>query len=393
MPPRAIHASDLLWLSSRFTVRMQLSLRHLPLCFAAALVVSLCVLAAPGCSSSDTPPVSLTCGDGHRDVLEQCDDSNKTGLDGCSATCMFEQVQRMTSFSPKYQADTVCGYDAFGSAIGSTVRSPLQTQIDKAIANGSFSLLMETMNATDLTGTTQGSVTVGFLSATPEQTDGGVTYDGQNDLDWWYSPAAASIDSNRVPKTQMTGSISSHVLTLGPSSVQFSLGTGAPVQMSNLQIISPLNSSSTPKVSTDGHPPGHLSTENLEPTLQSYESSGTSTFCGNVSAASLQGTTLPAIVAQYCTDYTSANSLLDLIVGGCSVALVPVVNATQPDQVDASKPAAGAGGPYTLTADSNTHIVNGCKDANGTSATLSTCIAAAAYSAYFTFSTDRVMFH
>ena len=145
-------------------------------------------------------------------------------------------------------------------------------------------------------------------------------------------------------------------------------------------------------MSTDGHPPGHLASENLEPTLESYESSGTSTFCGNVSAASLQGTTLPAVVAQYCTDYTTANSLLDLIVGGCSIG-VSVVNATQPDQVDASKPAAGAGGPYQLTTDSNTHIVNGCKDVNGASTTLSTCIAAAAYSAYFTFSTDRVMFH
>jgi hypothetical protein len=88
---------------------------------------------------------------------------------------------------------------------------------------------------------------------------------------------------------------------------------------------------------------------------------------------------------------TPANSLLDVLVGGCSELLgfVDVVNATQPDK---SNPAitAGAGGPFTLTTTGTR--VTGCKDKSGTVVTpLATCLSAAAYSSYFGFTSDRVI--
>jgi len=375
-------------------MRTPLTLRHLPICFAATFVVSVALLAAPGCSSGSDNNVSSTCGNGTRDTGEQCDDGNKTGLDGCSSTCMFEQVQRMNSFVVQYGTDNVCANNAFGGAIGSLVQTPLETELSKAVASGSLSILMEELGTADLSGADQTSVQFGFLNATPVDADGG-SYNGASDLDWWYTPSPSSL-SNGVPTSQMTGSISGGVLTLGPAPLAFQLGSGSPVAMSNLVIQAAVGPVSTPTESTNGSTPGHLASENLDPTLQSFSSLGANspgTFCGNVSAASLQSTALPSVVSQYCSGYTATNTLLDLLVSGCSYVGVTAVAPTQPDQVDSSKPQAGAGGPYSFTADSNTHVVNGCTDKNGATATLSTCVAAAAYSAYFQFSTDRVMFH
>ena len=35
-----------------------------------------------------------TCGNGLREGAEPCDDGNRASFDGCSARCLFEQVQR-----------------------------------------------------------------------------------------------------------------------------------------------------------------------------------------------------------------------------------------------------------------------------------------------------------
>ena len=117
---------------------------------------------------------------------------------------------------------------------------------------------------------------------------------------------------------------------------------------------------------------------------QSLDNSGTAigTLCGNTSAESLAATAIPAATLTQCTDYTSANSMLDLIVGGCKyINIITVINATQPDQ--------GDGHVYHFSADQS-HQVNSCtKDA--IPEPLANCLASAAYSTYFRFSTDRVI--
>ena len=146
---------------------------------------------------------------------------------------------------------------------------------------------------------------------------------------------------------------------------------------------------------------GHLPIEHLDPSLQSFAATGASTLGslgGNVSAQSLAQAPVPAALATggatACTaDYSSGtNSLLDVIVGGCKWGIVQLVNASQPDQSDPDVPAAGAGGPYKLTAsNAATHVVDTCKDKNNATVDPATCLNAAAYSFYFKFSTDRVI--
>ena len=86
------------------------------------------------------------------------------------------------------------------------------------------------------------------------------------------------------------------------------------------------------------------------------------------------------------------NSLLDVLVGGCDVVggLITVVRRTHPDQEDPSVPAAGAGGPYRLSAGAD-HSVTTCRDSAGAVVELEACLRAAAYSMAFRFTADRVI--
>lgn len=62
------------------------------------------------------------------------------------------------------------------------------------------------------------------------------------------------------------------------------------------------------------------------------------------------------------------------------------------DAIDPSMPAAGAGPNYTFhTTGTKPPVVTSCTDSTGATVDLTTCENAAAYSAYFTFTTDRVI--
>jgi len=150
-----------------------------------------------------------------------------------------------------------------------------------------------------------------------------------------------------------------------------------------------------------GLPPGHLASENLDPALTSYASSGQKTstgageLCGNVSAASLALVPIPpSLVGNGLTacsqQYTVANTMLDLLVGGCTVFLIQQIKPSQPDKVDLSKVQPGAGGPYKLSANSF-KVVNSCRDKNNAVVNLADCLATASYSSFFKFATGRVV--
>jgi hypothetical protein len=233
----------------------------------------------------------------------------------------------------------------------------------------------------------------------------GAMYNGTADLDWWYTIAPVSIDANRNPLDKLTGFISAKTLTAGPGKLSIGVNfAGAPgaLRMSNARLTMSVGAVSTPLVST-GNTPGHLAAENLDPALQSYASNGqpndngAGKLCGNVSAASLDQIPVPADLvaggAIPCDQgYTAQNSLLDVIIGGCTVFnFVTVIAVSQPDQADASAPVAGAGGPYTLTANAMTKAVSACRDKNNQTADFNTCLNAAAYSSFFKFATGRVI--
>jgi cysteine-rich repeat protein len=333
------------------------------------------------------------CGNGVREGAEQCDDGNTVNMDGCSATCTFEQVQRVNQLNMEFGTSTSCPLNKLGGAFGTLVQSALQNGISNSVADGSTSAMMYFEGLADLSGQSATGFNIGLLNGQPYSTLNG--YNGTSDVDWWYLPDPLDIDNNRLPTSMLGGNIAAGVLTAGPGA--FGLRTtlaGAPatLQFSSMTIRITTGSSSTPMTYNGSATQGHLPAENLDPALTSFETAGSpGTLCGNVSAASLAASMLSSSIVTYCSGYTTNNSELDLLVGGCTYLSFSLVQPTQPDQVNPNAPVAGAGGPYHLAADAS-KMVTGCADRNNAVVPLATCLNAAAYSSYFTFTTDRVMF-
>jgi cysteine-rich repeat protein len=357
-------------------------------------------------STTTTAPTTTTsttltfCGNGVRDLGEQCDDGNATNLDGCDAGCRFEQNQRVTSLAFNSGTDAVCTQNALGKALfpggGSSTDAGTQVNgaVASAVADGSISLLFRLLGLDDLSGTTDAAVSVGVLGGTPVA---GTGYDGTNDVDWWYTADPATIDVDRNPLTIFDGSVSGHVLLAGPGRVAFTFdfsGTPLALSLSSVVLRSMNGAISTPLASA-GTPPGHLAVEQIDPTLQSYQTSTGGRLCGNVSALSMAQVPIPSALTggglTACSqNYSTANSLLDMIVNGCTIFFVQVVKPTQPDTVDPAQPLLGAGGPYTLSSNAQ-KAVSTCRDKNGVVVDLAQCLATATYSSSLSFVSDRVV--
>jgi cysteine-rich repeat protein len=345
------------------------------------------------------------CGDSVRDPAksEQCDDGNLVNLDGCDSACKFEQDQRAIALTTQYNTDTYCTVNALGRAIASAAQGTFQGDINSSIQDGSLSALFKLVG--DDTGQT-GTMNAGSMSGTPAAS---ATYNGNSDMDWWYTVDPNSIDGQRNALAQLTGTYSGGAVDMtGTLNLIMNIGGAlATLHVSSTKIHAAIGTPATvPAVST-GAPPGHVAAEHLSPTLTSYPTMGgtraapSAEMCGNISANSLANTSLPAVLlaggADACTEgYTTNNRMLDVFVNGCHtrviVVTVAVINATQPDQVDPAATPAGAGGPYTLSVDATTKRVNACKDKNNQAVpNLTQCLNAAAYSMFFKFATDRVI--
>ncbi len=141
-----------------------------------------------------------------------------------------------------------------------------------------------------------------------------------------------------------------------------------------------------------------MASEHLNPTLVSFAAAGAKTatgsgrLCGNISAASLAAVPVPSMVTSLCGGYTTNNSMLDVMVGGCVVfGFVTAIAKTQPDTHDPTVANVGAGPNYTLSANASTKVVNQCRDKNNTVVNLSNCQSDAAYSAFMRFASGRVI--
>jgi hypothetical protein len=302
----------------------------------------------------------------------------------------FQQDQRINSLTMQFVTDSFATHNALGGAIAPAGQANVQSSISAGVTNGATSLLMEFPGISDLTGTNVASLSMGTLGGSPIEPAGNpATYDGNSDLDWWYAPNPTEIDSTGKPVDQMTGSITSHALIASAGAINLDLneaGLGTQL-LSSVQLVASTGASSAP-LKSNGFPPGHLPIEKVPATLQSFASMSTGRIKGNVSAGTLATTSLPSSITSTCTAFTSANSWLDLLVHGClAFGAVTVINATQPDEVTPGH----TNGPYTFTENSSLHVT-GCTNKFGP-APLSTCLANAAYSAYFTFSADRVIVH
>jgi cysteine-rich repeat protein len=346
------------------------------------------------------PAIAPACGNGIRETGEQCDDGGVVNLDGCDAACAFEQLQRAIFFKMQFSTDPFCPANALGSAfVNSLVQGELQGAIDTGIADGSLSLIFQALGATDLSGTNEPSFELGILSGRPETRGGTLPYSGTNDLDWWYAIDAAGIDAFRRPTRTIPASITARVLNAGPGTLEFPLfGVGAALRLAASRLSITVGSASVPLTSSTGDPPGHLSTENLDPALASYATCGAPTateagrLCGNGTARSLTAIPIAQNLVTNCSQgYTLSNSTLDVIVGGCTAfGFIQLIRPTQPDTSDPNAPQPGAGPPYRFSADATRHVST-CRDRNLAIVDLNACLDAAAYSSFFKLATDRVI--
>ncbi len=344
------------------------------------------------------------CGNGVRDGGEQCDDGNSTNLDGCDADCRFDQAQRAVWFKMQFSTDTVCTQNALGRAFaGAAVRNSLQSEIDSRVGTGAFSLVLPALDASDVSGTNDPSFELGFLTASPEPGGG---YHGTNDLDWWHVIDPATLTPAREPLFLLPASITNSALVAGPGAAvlpQVFMAGGPLLRLALARLSISVGPTSTPLVSASGDPPGHLVSENLDPSLTCYATCGSPNatasghLCGNMTARSLAQTPIVQGLVGCglftCTQcYTAANTMLDVIVGGCAISMLGnQILATHPDASDPAAPIAGAGAPYQLVWSTTTKSVVGCRDRNNQTVDLNTCLDSAAYSSFFRLATNRVI--
>jgi hypothetical protein len=304
----------------------------------------------------------------------------------------FDQVQRFTSLVVQFGTDSFATNNRFGGAFTSAGQSQLNAPLQTAINNGTLSILFEMPGLTNFAGINQPSLSLGLDYSSPVLAPG---YSATSDLDWWYSPNLSGLDTNGVPTNQLAASITASVLnssggrfSLTPSLLNLNGGGRIDVSTVVLQVAVGLSKAVTE--STNGLPPGHLPAENISPGFESFASMSGGKLRGNISAASLAATPIPASLVGNGSGYAATNTLLDVLVGGyLEEGIITVIQPTQPDQSDPAAPVAGAGPPYKFLTTGKS--VTGAEDKNGSAVSLSAALNAAAYSSYFTFGTGRVI--
>ncbi len=288
--------------------------------------------------------------------------------------------------------DSFCANNALGlGALQNNFLTLLVLNNDLAtgVGNGSTTIAFKFMNITDLAGQNANpGLQLGAIAGTPVT---GTGYSGTADTDWWYTTTATTLDSSRTPLSLLPATLSGTKL-VATGTIDLAVALTGPVTIlhtTGVTINAQVGTATTPKVSTGTTTPGHLTTENLDPTLTSFGTMTNGQLCGNLSAASLSKVPVPtALVGTFCTpNYAATNSLLDVIIGGCVGAVT--IKSTQPDQIDPAAPVVGAGAPYKLTQTGTT--VTGCTDKAGVTQSVTACETASAYSSYFDFTSDRVI--
>ena len=343
-----------------------------------------------GPPSPDLAQPTPVCGNGIREGFEQCDDGNTTNLDGCDATCQFEQNQRFTTLQQLAAPDSTCTANVLGSALNPSALPLLNSSMNGAIANGTLNAGFQLVLG-DLAGQ-NGQVLLGNLTGTPVAAPAGVNYSGANDLDWWYTTASTSINAGRVPLEQLNGSVASGALTAsGTETLPLGLLNFAPLS-ATVTMHGTIGASNPPTVSSGG-PPGHLAGEHLDPMLTSFASMH-GELCVTLPASSLATT---PIASEFTSGPTQCqnpigSTMLDLIVDGCSTTGFGQAITAQPtpDQIPLLGALPGLP-PYKFGTDATGHV-SSCTDAVGVPMPLPICLNVLGYSSAYTFTADRVIF-
>ena len=314
------------------------------------------------------------------------------GSTPAGAAVVFEQDHRVTALMLQSGTDAFATKNAFGAAFVGSARTGISTSLSQSVQDGSTSWLLEMPDLSDLSGTSSSAFTVGIVNGHPRLPGGNPTsYDGSSDLDWWYDQSPADVDSVGGPLHELPASAAAKTLSAGPGSTRLLVSLGAPalLDLAHTWLRATAGPSTTPLTSTNGFPPGHLPEEGLPQDLTSFATTSNGQLVGDITAASLAATPIPASfvgagLTSCSQSYTAAETFLDLLVSGCTVFGILQVKATQPDG------SVVAGSSYVFTKGATSNHVTGCTR-NGVTAALADCLADATYSVAFTFTTDRVI--
>ena len=238
--------------------------------------------------------------------------------------------------------------NALGSkAIASVALGQLNPPLATDVTNGTVNVLTQVLGLTDLTGQNAAGFSIGIVDATVDPAKGAwPTGAAPEDWDFLADPAVISMG---LPTGKLgNGKIVDGAITAGPSTVVLTLNLGgspASLQMNNASI--------SGTVAGTKSAPGDLPADlKLESGLEAFDTisaatDGTQGLCGDITVTSLAQIPIPQALTTGegdCTQgYTycgagaavgaNCNSLLDVLVGGCTVVggLVTAVNKTQPD--------------------------------------------------------------
>lgn len=346
--------------------------------------------AAGTCDTSCHTIVSA-CGDGTLNAGEDCDDGNLRNLDGCDSLCRYEAFARLTSLQiSRATAPAMCAHTRnqlgahalTNTAVNGALGQPgLNATLATDVSDGSLNILLQALGLVDLNGVNDPTFNLGVMSGVPDPAAGTWPAAG-NPIDWRFYIDHTGVNTMGIPTAQMPASIATRALTSGPATIIVPLALGgAP---SNLTLF---NTHAIGTIATaTSHPPYPTSLRTTLTTFQTITGNTTGQgLCGDISVGSLAQIPVPELLTTGFTDcsegYTycgtgmpvsaSCNSLLDVLVGGCSTGFLTLVNPTQPDV-----PATSGGTVVNLTATA-THVTNVAANANE------------AYSAFFTFTANR----
>ena len=332
---------------------------------------------------------TAVCGNGKIEGNEQCDDGNTFDLDGCDSKCNYEVVTRMSAIAIAGTAAPAAlgcmpSTNQLGAkAITNLALGQLNGTLTTDVNNGTVNVTTQFLGLTDLTGVASAPFQIGVGDAVPDPAKGTPM---NNPIDWWFFADHSTI-SMGLPTGLLSAALANRNLTGGPSNVTLTLNLGgspALLTMNAAHIAGTINGNPAPNVPAP--PPAALKAGLT--VFQTITASGAGQgLCGNITVASLAAIPLPAAlaaggstacgqgytacVAPNTPGNSNCNSLLDALVGGCTIlGFLTAINPTQPDVPAGSKLTVGANKKVTVTA------------ANGTDA----------YSAYLTFNANRVHF-
>jgi cysteine-rich repeat protein len=293
----------------------------------------------------------IACGDKVVSSAEQCDDGGTDRLDGCDAECRFETVFRLDSFTAQAgSAPSWCAVqdNAFGKYFAGWFLA-LKLIMGGGIEVGVAHPLLQLSGLHDLTGTQKEQIELGYLSGIPDPKAGAwpVVFPGSpnppaSPVDWPFLVDSSAIDADRVALLRASTTVENRALQTAASDARFQLGNpfihfdfdlvqaqmraalGAATKVANSQL------EAVEQLDATGPNRGICGGVTVESLARIPLMQGLIGACAPMASGSSAYKTCQNKVGEGC------NSLLDLLIGGCTAAGLPPL---PPDIVAPSSPA------------------------------------------------------